>query len=281
MRERAQAVAGSRTPYSVRVPSALWETSAVLLIDGDRAVAIDPCISQDEIDAIGARAAAEGARVVAVLATHADWDHVAGIASFPGAEAAMGPAAAAKVASGRALADMRSEGGPLGLEWHGEPRCDRILRPGRCEQVGPFALETLPLPGHTDCGLGYRIRAPDLLVVGDYLSPIEYPYVYFSTAAYRGALAALIDLLDHDPPASVIPGHGRALEAGEARAIAVSDLAYLHALRAAVAGSQRRGEGRDEAIAAAVAVPPPRSLAVDEAETLRNAELQYEELAAC
>src|SRR4051794_15996394 len=99
MRDRAHAVAGSRTPYSVRVPSALWETSAVLLVDGTRAVAIDPCISQTEIEAVRTRAEEAGADVVAVLATHADWDHVAGIASFPQAEAAMGPLAAARVES--------------------------------------------------------------------------------------------------------------------------------------------------------------------------------------
>jgi glyoxylase-like metal-dependent hydrolase (beta-lactamase superfamily II) len=280
-RERAHAVAGSRTPYSVRVPSALWETSAVLLFDGPHAVAIDPCISQAEIEAVRTLAEDEGAEVVAVLATHADWDHVAGIASFPAAEAAMGPLAAAKVASGAVLAELRSEGAPLGLEWPGEPRCDRVLRPGRCEQIGPFAIETLPLPGHTDCGLGFRLREPDLLVVGDYLSPLEAPFVYFSTAIYRATLAALIDLLEHDPPASVIPGHGRPLGADEARAFAVADLAYLHALREAAAGSLARDEGRERAIAAAIAVPPPRSLPVDAAEVQRNAELQYEELVAC
>jgi glyoxylase-like metal-dependent hydrolase (beta-lactamase superfamily II) len=176
---------------------------------------------------------------------------------------------------------MRSAGAPLGLAWPGAPRCDRILRPGRCEQVGPFAVETLALPGHTDCGVAFRLRTPDILIVGDYLSPIEYPFVYFSTAAYRSTLAALVDLLDHDPPASIVPGHGRALEAGEAREIAVSDLAYLHALRTAVAGSLARGEGHRQAVAAGIAVPPPRSLPVDEAETRRNAQLQLEELAAC
>jgi glyoxylase-like metal-dependent hydrolase (beta-lactamase superfamily II) len=281
MRERAHAVAGSRTPYSVRVPSALWETSAVLLIDGPHAVAIDPCISQAEIEVVRTRARDEGAEVVAVLATHADWDHVAGIASFPDAEAAMGPRAAAKVASGAALAELRSEGGPLGLEWPGEPRCDRILRPGRCEQVGPFAIETLPLPGHTDCGLGFRLREPDVLVLGDYLSPLEAPFVYFSTAIYRATLAALIDLLDHDPPATLIPGHGEPFGAAAARAMAVADLAYLHALREAVAASVTRGDDREQSLAAGFAVAPPRGLPVDEAEFQRNAALQYEELVAC
>ncbi|MEO9177144.1 MAG: MBL fold metallo-hydrolase, partial [Gaiellales bacterium] len=152
----------------------MWETSSVLLIADGQAVAVDPGISQDEIDVVAHTAAGAGARVVSVLATHADWDHVAGIASFPQAEASMGPIAAAKVASGEALADMRSEGAPLGLTWPGAPRCDRILRVGRSERLGPFAIETIGLAGHTDCGVGFRLRDPDVLIVGDYLSPIEY-----------------------------------------------------------------------------------------------------------
>jgi glyoxylase-like metal-dependent hydrolase (beta-lactamase superfamily II) len=281
MTGRAHADAGSRTPYRLRLASALWETSAVLVIRDGLAVAIDPCIAQDEIEAVRTRAGAEGAEIVAVLATHADWDHVAGIASFPDAEAAMGARAAAKVQSGAALAELASEGPAYGLSWPGEPRCDRTLRLGRCEQVGPFAIETMALAGHTDCGAAYRFREPDLLVVGDYLSPIEYPFVYFSTAAYRATLAGLIDLLDHDPPGAVIPGHGRELTAEEARDIAITDLDYLHALRDAASDALADGRPRDAVLETVCAVRPPRGLAVDEAETRRNAELQLQELVAC
>jgi hydroxyacylglutathione hydrolase len=281
MRGRAHADAGSSSPYIVRLASDMWETSSVLLIADDQAVAVDPGISQDEIDRVAFNAKGAGARIVSVLATHADWDHVAGIASFPDAEAAMGPLAAARVTSGEALADMRSEGEPLGLSWAGAPRCDRILRVGRSEQLGPFAIETIGLAGHTDCGVGFRLRDPDVLIVGDYLSPIEYPFVYYSTAAYRATLSGLLDLLAEDPPALVIPGHGGQIDATEARAIAASDLEYLHALRRAVTTAIEAGADRDAAVESGLAVPPPRSLPIDAREARRNAERQYEELVAC
>ena len=78
------------------------------------------------------------------------------------------------------------------------------------------------------------MRELDLLVVGDYLSVIEFPFVYVSTAAYRATIAALSDALERDPVACVTPGHGRALSGQEALAIAREDLAYLHALKSAV-----------------------------------------------
>jgi hydroxyacylglutathione hydrolase len=253
----------------------------MLLIAGAEAVAVDPGVTQAEIEAVRHRAAAEGARVVAVVATHGDFDHVAGIASFPDAEAVMGPRAADRVGSGAAVREMAEEGAPLGLAWPGSPRCDRVLRIGRRERVGPFAFETMELEGHTDDGIGLRLRQPDVLIVGDYLSPIEYPFVYHSTVAYRSTLAGLADLLRRDPPALVIHGHGAPLEAAQALEIAASDLEYLHTLRRTVAASLEAGADRDAAVEAGSAVPPPRALPVDSGESRRNAERQYQELVAC
>lgn len=253
----------------------------MLLIAGAEAVAVDPGVTQAEIEAVRDRAAAEGARVVAVVATHGDFDHVAGIASFPDAEAVMGPRAALRVSSGAAVRELAEEGAPLGLAWPGSPRCDRILRVGRRERVGPFAFETMELEGHTDDGIGLRLRQPDVLIVGDYLSPIEYPFVYHSTVAYRSTLAGLAVLLRRDPPALVIPGHGEPLDADGALEIAETDLEYLHALRRAVAASIEAGSDREGAVHAGMRVPAPRSLPADPGESRRNAERQFEELVAC
>jgi glyoxylase-like metal-dependent hydrolase (beta-lactamase superfamily II) len=265
----------------LRLASALWETSSLLLLDRAEAIAVDPGVTQPEVETIRERARSEGVQVVAVVATHGDFDHVAGIASFPDAEAVMGPRAADRVASGAALRDMAEQGAALGLSWPGPPRCDRILRVGRGEIVGPFAIETMKLDGHTDDGIGLRLREPDALIVGDYLSPIEYPFVYHSTVAYRSTLAGLADLLRRDPPALVFPGHGAPLDAARALEIAESDLDYLHALRLAVAGSIEAGSDREAALQAGLAVPTPRSLPVDPSESRRNAERQFEELVAC
>jgi hydroxyacylglutathione hydrolase len=269
------------TPCALRLASALWETSSVLLIAGGEAVAVDPGVTQPEIEALRDRAADEGARVVAVVATHGDFDHIAGIASFPEADAVMGPRAAARIASGAALRELAEQGAALGLSWPGSPRCDRVLHAGRCERIGPFAIETMELEGHTDDGIGLRLRDPDVLIVGDYLSPIEYPFVYHSTAAYRSTLAGLADLLRNDPPDVVVPGHGAPLDAARALEIAESDLAYLHRLRRAVAESLAGASGRADVVEAGITVAPPRSLAADAGESRRNAERQLEELAAC
>ena len=176
-----------------------------------QAVLVDPCISAPEIAAIAADVAARGLEVRALLITHSDWDHVCGISAFPGVPAIMSRGAAERVASGQAAESVVRDGAAEGLSWDGAPRADLVFEPGEAIQAGPFTVETMALPGHTSCGAGYRVRELELLCVGDYLSVIEFPFVYVSTAAYRATLAALSDALERDPVEHVAPGHGRAL----------------------------------------------------------------------
>jgi glyoxylase-like metal-dependent hydrolase (beta-lactamase superfamily II) len=190
----------------------------------------------------------------------------------------MGETTATEITSRRAAAGVAQAAGELGLQYEGELRCDRALAVGRAHRVGPFEMETFGLRGHSQCGVAFRVRSLGLLIVGDHLSPAEFPFVYESTAAYRATLAGLIDLLRRDPPEIVAPGHGPLLDAGEALAVAEADLDYLHALRAAVEAALP--EGDEAAVAAGLAVEPPRRAWLDlEDESLRaNVATQLDEL---
>jgi len=240
-----------------RFESALWHTTSLLLIADGEAVVVDPCIDDAEVARLDGRARELGARVTHVLATHADWDHVCGIAAFPDAESAMGELTTRAVESGAPAELIAKRAVEHGLEIAGAPRVDRALATGRAHRVGPFTVETLAVPGHTADGTAFRVRALGLLAVGDYLSAVEFPFVS-STAAYRMTLAGLIELLCHDPPDRVVPGHGPPHTAGEALTIAEADLAYLRELRAAVAGALEGGDDRVRAQEAGLAVDPPR-----------------------
>ncbi len=259
-----------------RFESALWQTASLLLAAEREAVVVDPCISRDEVARIAARTDELGARVTAVLVTHADWDHVCGIAAFPDAEAAMGELSAELVSNAAHAARVEELAAENGVETAGPPRVDRRLVAGTAHDVGPFVVETLALPGHTPDGVAYRIRALDLLAVGDHLSSVEFPFVT-STAAYRSTLATLIELLRHDPPGRVVCGHGPEHSAAEALAIAEDDLAYLRRLHDVVRGSLADGADRTSAERAGAAVEPPRAGA-DEEMRAANAAAQVVEL---
>jgi glyoxylase-like metal-dependent hydrolase (beta-lactamase superfamily II) len=70
------------------------------------------------------------------------------------------------------------------------------------------------------------IRAENDLLVGDYLSPCEIPFVD-NLADYRRTLQRLLVLITADIE-RVIPGHGPPLSREDALRIAREDLSYLN-----------------------------------------------------
>ena len=263
-----------------RLGSELWETTSLLLVEDGEAVAVDPGVTPAEIERVRETADGFGAPVRTVLATHSHFDHVCGIGAFPDAEAVMGSTTAAVVRSGRAAADLASASAELGLDYRGSLRCDRELEVGTAHRVGPFAVETFGLLGHSACGVAFRVRSLGLLVVGDHVSPAEFPFVYESTAAYRTTLAGLVDLLRRDPPEVVASGHGPLLDTAEALAVAEADLEYLYELRRAVAAALPDGEQAAEAAGLAVDVPRPAAPDLVDESLRANVRSQIAELLA-
>jgi hydroxyacylglutathione hydrolase len=265
----------------VRFEASLWATTSLMLTSGRRAVLIDPCISSTEVARIAAAAAEAGAEVTHLLITHADWDHISGIADFPDARVLLSAPEAARIADGSATERLAHLAAEAGMPFTGVPRYDGVLTPGQTVDVGGFDVEPILCPGHTPGGLAFRVRQLGLLAVGDHLSPDEFPFASHSPAAYRATLAAFVDLLRRDPPEVVAPGHGPLQTADQALSLAEEDLEYLHALRRAATSALAGGSARTEAVEQAWAVEPPREATEDlAAERMENAERQVDELIA-
>ena len=229
--------------------SGIWQTNSTILSRGGACVVIDPAYFPRELDAIAARVRELG-HAAAVVFTHGHWDHVMGHAALPDAPVHVSRVLAESIERGdpraaKYLEDARDFDSrwyvprPSGYRW---PAALRGVAEAEHTEVGGLALRTFELPGHSPDGLG--LIADDLLLVGDYLSPCEIPFID-DAHAYRRTLARLVELLSG--VRQVIPGHGPRLTAAEAIAIARADLDYLDRLLAA------------HDLAAALAVPLPRA----------------------
>ncbi|MCK7505444.1 MAG: MBL fold metallo-hydrolase [Desulfobacterales bacterium] len=105
------------------------------------------------------------------------------------------------------LTPSGTSNGPGGTTW---PQDLRGLDDGGWFNVGDLDIEAFLIPGHApDC---MAIRAENHLLVGDYLSPCEIPFVD-NLADYRRTLQAPARPSSRSGVDTVIPGHGPALSA--------------------------------------------------------------------
>lgn len=252
-------------PDVVVATSRVYQTTCTLVRRGEEAFCIDSPVLPDELELLPTIAEQSDFKVVGLLATHADWDHLLGRLAFRVplgvAESTARALDADPGAAQRELRDFDDEHyvsrlAPLAL---GTPQVLPV--PGRCG-LGSGELELHPLGGHTADGMSIWVPWARTLVVGDHLSPVELPML----AEDEGALDAYLLTLDRLEPLveraqTVVPGHGEPLDAERALAILREDREYLQALGSVGAaaalplarrtGAQRRIHQRNAARSAA------------------------------
>jgi glyoxylase-like metal-dependent hydrolase (beta-lactamase superfamily II) len=248
----------------------LWQTNAVLARSGSESLLCDPCYTPAEIERLVAHAREGGGRMHLLL-THGDFDHVCGVGYFPEAQVCAGAGTAERIRDGTAAEQVAAAGAEWGMEWSTDLRVDRIVEPGLFE-CGSFTVEAIDASGHTADGLAYVLVDQGVLLPGDYLSDMTYPFVLGGLEETIASTRRLLDFLEQRDLRHVIPGHGRVLTPAEAAEIGEADLAYLEALAQAIGEARADGLSPGDALLHVFAVEPPRETTPDfEIYALRSA----------
>ena len=234
----------SISPDALVVTSAFWQTNAIALRSGDEAMLIDSPYLPDELDALPSLLAGAGFEPDGLIATHADFDHLLGRLAFPGMTLGLCESSVERLhrAPGEAQRELRqyddefyvSRPAPLALG-----QVQALPVPGHLE-LGDRELELHPAEGHTADGMVLFDRAEGLLIVGDYLSDVEIPWIHGSLADYRATLARLAPLVEE--ATTVVPGHGAPHDRETTLRLLDEDVDYLDALER---GEQKLPDGRD------------------------------------
>jgi glyoxylase-like metal-dependent hydrolase (beta-lactamase superfamily II) len=223
----------------------VWQTTCTAVRIGGEAFVIDSPVYPDELELLPTLMQQAQFIPKGLLVTHGDWDHLLGRLAFPGAALGCAETTAARLTAepGAAQRELRAfddehyveRTSPLSLG-----QVQPLPVPGHLE-VGDAELELHPTEGHTADGMAIWIPWAQVLVAGDYLSPVEIPML--SETGSRDAYVATLRRLEPlvEQAAHVVPGHGAVMEGARAAAILREDVAYLEALPDATLPLARRG----------------------------------------
>jgi hydroxyacylglutathione hydrolase len=175
---------------------------AVRLPDAAEAVVIDPGwpgASAEVEQALG------GARCAAILVTHGDIDHVAGVAELAGKSGAAVYMAEEESAQLERINDFLPAGFEgVTLESYAP---DVRLRGDEELELGGIRFETLRVPGHTGGHLAFA--ADGCLFSGDVLFAGSVGRTDRPNGDWGTLLASIRELVERFPPETVVyPGHG-------------------------------------------------------------------------
>jgi glyoxylase-like metal-dependent hydrolase (beta-lactamase superfamily II) len=214
------------------ITSRLWQTNAIALRNEDETMLIDSPYFPDELEALPGLLAGAGFEPDALLATHADYDHLLGRVAFPGLALGLGEPSVMRIHQepGAAQRELRDKDAELYVERQGPLALGEVQTlpvPGSVE-LGSEELELHPADGHTPDGMAVLARWCGLLCAGDYLSNVEIPMVEAGLADYRATLARLSPLVE--AAETIVPGHGVPHGRDEALRILEEDVDYLDVL---------------------------------------------------
>ncbi|GAB4269960.1 MBL fold metallo-hydrolase [Thermincola ferriacetica] len=224
--------------------SSMWQTNSVVYRNEAVAVVIDPTYFPSEIRIIASQAMNSKAFNKYVIFTHADFDHIVGHQYFNGFKF-LGHSAFRTVDREAQLIQLNELDETYYVSRDKKfvfPEIDNYLEDGMRIPLAKDELLVIHAPGHTAESIFLISRSKRILVAGDYLSDLEFPFVYHSFRSYIDTLEKTRKLVDELEIEMVIPGHGDFAAGRQEILFRIdSDKAYLEEILARVMDYCARG----------------------------------------
>jgi len=220
--------------------SALFRTTTTVAYTDDLVLIVDPNWLPSEIKEIQRFVdEVKGDRELFLLFTHSDYDHIIGYGAFPDAKVIASKAFANNAEAQKQLdlaLDFDDEyyiGRDYKLEY---PRVDiEIKKDGQGLRIGDTKVIFYLSPGHNADGLFCLLKPGGIWIAGDYLSNVEFPFIYHNSSEYLNSLEKARELIQVHRPRILIPGHG---DVENSRALMLKRVEasekYIQALRGSI-----------------------------------------------
>ncbi len=190
--------------------SSMWQTNTAVILNEAADVIIDPCYFPVEIKVIADFVNRHRSFNKYIIFTHSDFDHIVGYQHFKGA----------RLISQEELCLCDEEDQLIQLREIDQtyyinrkipfefPKPDVTFGHDYRISLKEDELMLGHAPGHTGDSSFIISRTNRVMFAGDYLSDLEFPFVYFNAGAYLKTLELAAKLVKEYDIEYVVPGHG-------------------------------------------------------------------------
>lgn len=193
--------------------SALFRTTISFVISNDYVLLVDPNWLPIELDFIEKTILpmAEGKEKY-LLFTHSDYDHIIGYGRFKNfitiaSENFINNPSKDKVL--RQIAKLDDENYVKREHLVEYPKIEKVISgDNESLKIGSDEYLFFQATGHNADGIITYNQTKGILIAGDYLSNIEFPYIYHSIQSYRDTLSKFEKIINENEVSILISGHG-------------------------------------------------------------------------
>ncbi|MGD8189752.1 MBL fold metallo-hydrolase [Brevibacillus ginsengisoli] len=230
--------------------SCLWQINSTIVERPDRIYVFDPAYFPHEIERITQYVTEiQRNRPISLVFTHGDWDHIVGYREFADATVIAHEA----INKDDQLAEQIAKAKQFDARYYVD-RGHELLIPQVNQQItADCTVENrdgvvfIPTPGHTHDMMATYFVHEKVLVAGDMLSDLEFPFIYHDSSAYLSSLKKLKQLLETREIELLIPGHGHCTtNLSEMMKRIEQDVAYVEAVRELVFGLVEQGHSKEQ-----------------------------------
>ncbi len=220
--------------------SPLYQTNASVSETEDLILVVDPTTLPNEIIKIrNYISEIRKNRPVYVLFTHSDWDHILGYNSIENVNYIGSDKLSHSPDKDKIIDQIKTFDDQYYLQRDYEvsyPSIDYIVsKDNQTLTVGDTTITFYTSPGHTNDGVFAVVEPLGVLITGDYLSDIEFPYIYFNSYNYEETMDKVDTILENHVVKLLVPGHGNPTDdISEIVKRKTSSLGYIRELRNAL-----------------------------------------------
>jgi hydroxyacylglutathione hydrolase len=221
--------------------SALFQTNTVVVRMDDCVIVVDPAWLPHEVTEIKHYVdSIRGKDPLFLVFTHSDFDHIIGYGAFRADKVIasemfhINPDKEKRLEEIRTFDEQNYITRPYPITY---PPADFLVYKDAAQfRYGATKMSFFLTPGHTNDSIMMLVWNLGLCVAGDYLSDIEFPFIYSSSVDYLDTLDKITKVHDNNFFTRLVPGHGSpALEINEWLERRTDSMAYIHAVRESIA----------------------------------------------